>query len=285
MVRLLVACGAVALREYTPPEPLLGVEGEVFVLPRAANASSGAASLAGTIEKVAAAYPGFEFFWVDTELHKQWVEEELDVPEEYLPLLLGRTRATPEARYWYDEFPFARGIKDWLEALKAGEKEPLLWLTSAEPRTGTPVVDVTASNFAETVGGEKPTLLAIVSEWCEHCKALKPVLHELAEQNKQITVGSFVFTNNSYCGYEPKPGAPLEKGGVDASGEGVPGLGMKQLEKVCWPARLPLKRFKAFKWRSVPTIFSVQGSTAVKYDGPRSVAALNAFLQSRHDEL
>jgi thiol-disulfide isomerase/thioredoxin len=234
------------------------------------------------MDKVAAAYPGFAFAWVDTEAHKDWVEAELDVPSEYLPLVLARVA---EDRYWYDEFPFARGIKEWLEAVKSGEREPLRWLTSAEPAVDQSipaVLDLTASNFAETIGGPKPTLIAVVSEWCDHCKSLKPVLQQVAEANANVNVASFVYANNSYCGFEAKPGEMDQTSGVDGNGEDVPGLGMKQLEKVCWPARLPLKRYKAFKWRSVPTIFSVSGEVAVKYDGPRNAAAISAFLSSRH---
>lgn len=279
----LVLWVAAAFREFNPAEEtdLAGVDGEVFILPRSNNASSGAASLAATVEKVAAAYPGFEFVWVDTAEHKAWVEEELDVPEEYLPLLLARTKKAPADRFWYDEFPFARGIKDWLEEVKDGKREPLRWLTSAEPLEGGAVKDVTASNWDETLS-PKPTLLAIVSEWCDHCKALKPILEQVALESPSVTVATFVFTNNSYCGYQPKQGPDTEtKGGLDADGEGMPGLGMKQLEKVCWPARLPLKRYKAFTWRSVPTLFSVYGDSVQKYDGPRSVSSLTAFLNAR----
>merc|ERR1719258_905499 len=106
---------AFALREFNPlvDKPLTsGTIGDVFVLPRKANASGGAASLASTISKVAAAFPEFDYVWVDTDEHKDWVEQELDVPEEYLPLILARLRESPEDRFWYEEFPFTRGIKE-----------------------------------------------------------------------------------------------------------------------------------------------------------------------------
>jgi hypothetical protein len=96
-----------------------------------------------------------------------------------------------------------------------------------------------------------------------------------------MTVASFTFENNSYCGYEAKEDATDEK--IDVSGEdgAVAGLGLKQLAKVCWPAVLPLKRYKPYKWKSVPTLFYIPANepwSPVKYDGPRSVSAIKSFV-------
>jgi thiol-disulfide isomerase/thioredoxin len=272
---------AFALREFNPrvDKPLTsGVIGDVFVLPRKQNASGGAASLASTMSKVAAAFPEFDYMWVDTEEHKDWVERELDVPDEYLPVILSRLHESPEDRHWYEEFPFTRGIKEWLEVIKAGNSTPVRVLTSAEPKENSAnVKDVVADTF-EAVMESGPLMLAVVADWCDHCKALKPTLSLLAEE---MTVASFTFENNSYCGYEPKEDAADEP--VDLSGEdgAVEGLGLKQLAKVCWPAVLPLKRYKPYKWKSVPTLFYIPANepwSPVKYDGPRSVSAIKSFV-------
>jgi thiol-disulfide isomerase/thioredoxin len=275
--------GAFALREFNPAlEPFNPLKsetiGDVFVLPRKANASGGAASLSATMSKVADAYPEFDYVWVNTEEHKDWVEQELDVPDEYLPLILARLRASPRDRFWYEEFPFTRGIKEWLEVIKAGNSTPMTVLTSAEPKeSSSSVKDVVASTFEATVESG-PLMLAVVADWCDHCKALKPTLSILAEK---MTVASFTFENNSYCGYEAKEGQEEEQ--IDVSGEdgAVAGLGMKQLAKVCWPAVLPLKRYKPYKWKSVPTLFYVAANepwTPILYEGPRSTAAIEAFV-------
>jgi thiol-disulfide isomerase/thioredoxin len=277
---------ALALREFNPilDKPLSsGTIGEVFVLPRKQNASGGAASLASTMSKVAAAFPEFDYVWVDTDEHKDWVEQELDVPEEYLPLILARLHESAEDRFWYEEFPFTRGIKEWLEVIKAGNSTPVRVLTSAEPiEYSEPVKDVVASTFEATVESG-PLLLAVVADWCDHCKSLKPTLSLLAET---MPVASFTFENNSYCGYEAKEGAEEEK--IDVTGEDGEdsGLGLKQLAKVCWPAVLPLKRYKPYKWKSVPTLFYIAANepwSPILYEGPRSVSAMKAFVAKVED--
>merc|ERR1719331_353396 len=208
---------AFALREFDPSIVNFltsGTIGDVFVLPRKANASGGAASLSATMSKVADAYPEFDYVWVNTEEHKDWVEQELDVPDEYLPVILSRLHESPEDRHWYEEFPFTRGIKEWLEVIKAGNSTPVRVLTSAEPKElSSNMKDVVASTFEATVESG-PMMLAVVADWCDHCKQLKPTLSLLAEE---MTVASFSFENNSYCGYEPKEDAEQEQ--VDVSGE------------------------------------------------------------------
>merc|ERR1719230_1455990 len=102
--------------------------------------------------KVEAAFPDFDYVWVDTEAHAKWVEQELDVPDEYLPLILARLHESPEDRFWYEEFPFTRGIKEWLEVIKAGNSTPIRVLTSAEPKEpSSSVKDVVASSFEATM--------------------------------------------------------------------------------------------------------------------------------------
>jgi hypothetical protein len=173
---------ALALREFNPilDKPLSsGTIGEVFVLPRKQNASGGAASLASTMSKVAAAFPEFDYVWVDTDEHKDWVEQELDVPEEYLPLILARLHESAEDRFWYEEFPFTRGIKEWLEVIKAGNSTPVRVLTSGEPKEPSAnVKDVVADTF-EAVMESGPLMLAVVADGAttarrssQHCLSL-----------------------------------------------------------------------------------------------------------------
>jgi thiol-disulfide isomerase/thioredoxin len=244
-------------------------------------------SLNTTMTKVEEAYPDYDFIWLDTKEHAAFVEEQLDVPEEYLPLVLARTASEPDDKFWYDEFPFTRGIKEWIAEIQAGNRTPVRVLKSDEPSEpeATGIRRVVASNLEETLKGSKGMLLAVVADWCDHCKQMKPVLTQLAQEN--IEVGSFSFENNSYCGYEPKKDAkeqPVDVDGAqDAQGQGVPGLGMTQMEKVCWPAVLPLKNYKPFKWRSVPTLFYVHPGSPfqpIKYDGPRSASSITAFMQN-----
>ena len=43
---------------------------------------------------------------------------------------------------------------------------------------------ITAANFEnEVLRSDKPVLLDFYADWCEPCKMLAPVLHEIAEEN------------------------------------------------------------------------------------------------------
>jgi len=279
------SCALVALcagfAEYNPrvDGPMVsGEKGVLYVLPRPTNASGAASALEQTITKVENAMPGFKAVWIDTQEHKQFVEEELDVPQEVLPVFLASLEASPESRFWYDGFPFVQGLKEWLQDLTDGKEEPLKWIVSAEPKETTRgIVDLTSSNFDEVL--EKgSTLIAIVSEWCEHCKSLIPALEAVAEDNIEgLTIARYSFSNNSYCGYQKETG---KKQDAPDHIEGAADVGMQQVQKVCWPARLPLKKYKAFEWTSVPTIFWVPGGgqSIAKYPGPRTSTSIRHWV-------
>ncbi len=51
------------------------------------------------------------------------------------------------------------------------------------------VINVTTNNFDEIISGKKPVLIDFYADWCGPCQMLAPVIHEIADENSDITVG------------------------------------------------------------------------------------------------
>lgn len=60
------------------------------------------------------------------------------------------------------------------------------------------VIDITSENFEELVlKNEKTVLLDFSAVWCGPCQMIAPVIHEIAEENKDIVVGKIDVDNDT----------------------------------------------------------------------------------------
>ena len=60
------------------------------------------------------------------------------------------------------------------------------------------VIDITSENFEELVlKNEKTALLDFSAVWCGPCQMIAPVIHEIAEENKDIVVGKIDVDNDT----------------------------------------------------------------------------------------
>jgi thioredoxin 1 len=60
------------------------------------------------------------------------------------------------------------------------------------------IVNLSTSTFDETVGGDaKPVVVDFWAEWCGPCKAIAPILHELADEvGDQVTIAKVNVDDN-----------------------------------------------------------------------------------------
>ena len=56
-------------------------------------------------------------------------------------------------------------------------------------------IKITKENFNELINEEKLTLVDFYADWCGPCKALGPVIEEIAEEMKGINVGKVNVDN------------------------------------------------------------------------------------------
>ena len=60
------------------------------------------------------------------------------------------------------------------------------------------VIDITSENFEKLVlKNEKTILLDFSAVWCGPCQMIAPVIHEIAEENKDIVVGKIDVDNDT----------------------------------------------------------------------------------------
>lgn len=60
------------------------------------------------------------------------------------------------------------------------------------------VIDITSENFEKLVlKNEKTVLLDFSAVWCGPCQMIAPVIHEIAEENKDIVVGKIDVDNDT----------------------------------------------------------------------------------------
>ncbi len=51
------------------------------------------------------------------------------------------------------------------------------------------VINVTAANFDEVIGGDKKVLLDFFATWCGPCQMVSPIVDEIADEHPEYTVG------------------------------------------------------------------------------------------------
>lgn len=58
------------------------------------------------------------------------------------------------------------------------------------------IVTLDDTNFDEAIRGDKPILVDFWAEWCGPCKAIAPVLEEIAGEHDGLTIGKLNVDHN-----------------------------------------------------------------------------------------
>jgi len=58
------------------------------------------------------------------------------------------------------------------------------------------MIDVNDSNFNETIGTDKLTLIEFSADWCMPCKALKPILSKISDEDSEVVIGTLDVDDN-----------------------------------------------------------------------------------------
>jgi thioredoxin 1 len=58
------------------------------------------------------------------------------------------------------------------------------------------IVTLDESNFEQAIQGDKPILVDFWAEWCGPCKAIAPVLEEIATEQDKIAIGKLNVDHN-----------------------------------------------------------------------------------------
>ncbi len=57
------------------------------------------------------------------------------------------------------------------------------------------IINVGKENYEEIKQSAKPVLLDFYADWCGPCQMVAPIVHEIAEENPQYTVGKINVDN------------------------------------------------------------------------------------------
>jgi thioredoxin 1 len=58
------------------------------------------------------------------------------------------------------------------------------------------IVTLDETNFEQAIQGDKPILVDFWAEWCGPCKAIAPVLEEIATEQDKIAIGKLNVDHN-----------------------------------------------------------------------------------------
>lgn len=63
-------------------------------------------------------------------------------------------------------------------------------------------LEITNSNFAETLTNKSVTLVDFWAPWCGPCKMLGPVIDQLSDENSDVTIGKVNVDENTELAVE-----------------------------------------------------------------------------------
>ena len=88
----------------------------------------------------------------------------------------------PQHRF-FSRTEFPRTLSEDPEIAKIMQKKMEEMLKpKPEPKIEPGIIDLNDSNFDQTISAENPTLVDFWAEWCGPCKAIAPMIDELADE-------------------------------------------------------------------------------------------------------
>ena len=228
--------------------------------------------------------------WMDPEIRPEYIEQTYSVPQQSLPTIVAIPRPSNGIdAVWFQGVPFAIEIIEWYKDLLSGALVPARHILSeAAPEspqnyTAQPMHKVVASTFYDGIlNNTADVLLFVHTDWCKGCQRIEPAISEFASairftnETDKLHITSMSVDENFWCKYVPASDDKTTIKDENGRPSQKPSMGM--MEKICYPAVVPISSVQEFMIKTVPALYFIRKDA----EHPRKPISLPAQQVARN---